>query len=117
MRAKRWNARSPLPDMELGGIENIGERHTEERLVRIGYQCNRNTLLPGSTEIDALGINNKLLVQVKTAVFPNEAADLSQQEKSGITSRASLLGREAWLARVQIDSRGALIHIRWTKFA
>ena len=97
-------------------IGNIGERHVTAWLQAKNYQCNRNTALPGSTDIEADASQASLLVQVKTALSPALPADLSTEEQRAIVARANRSGKEEWLARLQINSQGALIgEISWAK--
>lgn len=97
-------------------IGNYGERHVTAELQAKGWQCHQNTQQPGSTDIEARSGAKGLLVQVKTGLSPNPAPDLPSDEKRNITSRATNLGFEAWLARLQIGPRGELVgSIQWTK--
>lgn len=99
-----------------GEIGNIGERHVAAWLEQSGYRCNRNTRLPGSTDIEAIGSNVELLVQVKTALTPNPAPSLSSDERRNLIARASRTGRQAWLAQLQINRQGARVgDVVWTK--
>lgn len=102
--------------MTSAEIGNFGERHATAWLQSKGYQCYRNTQQPGSTDIEARGSTKSLLVQVKTGLSPSPAPGLSGEEQRNISSRASNLGYEAWLAQVQIDARGSLLgEITWNK--
>jgi hypothetical protein len=105
--------------MESAEIGNIGERFATMELASKGFECRRNTQFPGSTDIE--GRQNgflRLLVQVKTAVFPAQAAYLSSEESSGIVSRANRNNCQAWLAQVQINNLGGLVGaISWTKLS
>lgn len=97
-------------------IGNYGERHATTWLQSKGYRCHRNTQLPGSTDIEAIGATKNLLVQVKTGLYPNFAPILSSDEQRNIKSRATRIGYEAWLAQMQIDVRGLLVgNITWTR--
>jgi hypothetical protein len=95
--------------MESGEIGNIGERHVEAVLVKDGWTCNRNTQLPGSTDIEAVKAGRKILVQVKTAVNPAQPADLSEEETRNIKTRAARTNSEAWLAKATITPAGLLM--------
>jgi hypothetical protein len=97
-------------------IGTIGEVHTTEWLRANGYNCYRNTKLPGATDIEATGSAASLLVQVKTAIWPSSVAGLTVEEVRAIVARANRTGRQAWLAQLQINDKGALIGgIAWTK--
>ncbi|MGA7725908.1 MAG: hypothetical protein WCA95_11565 [Opitutaceae bacterium] len=104
--------------MEPAEIGNIGERYVEQWLTSKGYKCNRNTQLPGSTDIEAHGSPTSLLVQVKTAVSPNVPAVLTADENKNITARAAKLGWQPWLARVTIDAKNQLVgEILWLQLS
>jgi Holliday junction resolvase-like predicted endonuclease len=93
-----------------------GERHAVAWLRTNGWQCYRNTQLPGATDIEATQGRQSILVQVKTAVYPNSAASPSAEEKKAIVARAGRNQCEAWLAQLQIDNEGRLLgKITWTK--
>jgi hypothetical protein len=97
-------------------IGTIGEIHTTNWLKARNYSCYRNTQLPGATDIEANGNPTSLLVQVKTAIWPNLPASLSTEEIQAIVARAKRTGRQAWVARLQINNEGALIgDIAWTR--
>lgn len=101
--------------MTPGDIGAFGERIVTAWLTAKGYQCYRNTQQPGSTDIEARG-QPSLLVQVKTGLYPNQPPVLSATERGNITSRATRLGYQAWLAQVQINSQGQQVgEIRWEK--
>jgi hypothetical protein len=96
-------------------IGSIGEGHVTAWLQSRGYSCYRNTQLPGSTDIEANG-QVGLLVQVKTAVYPLPPAELSNEEQRNIVARANRSGRQAWLARVNINNVGSLVgQINWKR--
>lgn len=97
-------------------IGSIGEKHATAWLSGQGFTCYRNTQLPGCTDIECSAGNKSLLVQVKTAIHPESPAYLSAEEKNAIVSRANRNGSEAWLARLQINEKGALVgKIMWSK--
>ncbi|MBM3475593.1 MAG: hypothetical protein FJX75_20200 [Armatimonadetes bacterium] len=84
-------------------IGAAGEAHAAEWLKSKGYTATVNTRLPGSTDIEADGPAS-LLVQAKSAVYPNAPADLTPDEERNIKSRASNTKREAWLAKVTMNN-------------
>lgn len=57
--------------MDSAQIGQYGEQHIAYWLRDNGYTTNQNTRLPGSTDIEADG-KESILVQVKTAVTPNQ---------------------------------------------
>lgn len=99
-------------------IGHEGERCVVNELRSIGYEhTNWNTRLSGSTDIEAWTDNgNILIVQVKSAVYPNRPAELTAEEERNIVLKAKRLGGEAYLAQVQLDLRlNQVGRIRWTK--
>jgi len=102
-------------------IGQIGEEHLMAALRAKGFDCHRNTQLPGVTDIVAVEreegkIINSLRVQVKTAIVPCLPADLSWEEKKAIISRAHASDSEAWMAQVRINEDGDLVgEIKWGK--
>jgi len=102
-----------LTSAEVG---TVGERHATAWLRSNGWSCYRNTQLAGATDIQATAGAKSLLVQVKTAIYPNSPSDLTSDEKKAIVSRANRNGWEAWLAQLQVNREGALVsRILWTK--
>jgi Holliday junction resolvase len=82
-----------------------GETVVVDILKANGFQIVRwDTKAPGATDIEANSYNRRLLVQVKSAVYPNEPATLSNSEISSIKSRAAMKNAEAWQVRVQLRS-------------
>lgn len=105
-----------MAKLTAGDIGTVGEKHATAWLRSNGWSCYRNTQQAGATDIQAQSGTKTILVQVKTAVFPNNPVALSTDEKSAIVSRAKNNGYEAWLAQLQINSEGALLgQISWTK--
>jgi Holliday junction resolvase len=95
-------------------IGNAGERLVARALAGDGYRTNVDTRGPGSTDIEALKPDRSLLIQVKTAIYPNSPANLSADELRNIRARATRLGREAWAAGVQLDRNLAPVgNIAW----
>jgi Holliday junction resolvase len=89
---------------DVGEIGQAGERIVAQWLRGSGYTIDRvDTRSPGSTDIEARSSQKCLLVQVKSAVLPNEPSSLSSDEKRNIKSRATRIGCEAWEAGVQLD--------------
>lgn len=80
-----------------------GESMVVQWLQDAGFTVPRwDTYSPGSTDIEAESSGKRLLIQVKSAVYPNEPSSLSREEETKIRSRAKRLGAEAWEARVQL---------------
>ena len=81
-----------------------------------GWEITRwDTQTPGSTDIEARSGNKKLLVQVKSAIYPNQPSSLSWEEERNIKSRATKIGAEAWEARVLLDESLNPMDIKWRK--
>ena len=99
-------------------IGSIGERIVAQELVSKGYRTNVDTKLPGSTDIEAKSSAANLLVQVKTAVSPNQPASLSSDEERNIKARATKISYQAWEAKVQLNESYKLIgKIVWRKLS
>jgi len=99
-------------------IGQAGERIVVQGLKEAGYAIKRwDTQSPGSTDIEAATSKGHiLLVQVKSAVHPNEPPSLSSDEERNIESRATRIGAEAWEARVQLNARLQLVgEMQWRK--
>jgi len=97
-------------------IGSAGERIAAAALQQKGYKTNVDTKAPGSTDIEARGTGNSILVQVKAAVSPNAPTSISSDEERNIKSRASKLGWGAYEAKVQLDGRLQLVgDIQWRK--
>ena len=85
-------------------IGEAGERIVVNALKKDRWIVNWNTKGPGATDIEAQKDLRKILIQVKTAIYPNKPAELSNDERGRIMSRAKSLGAEAWEAKVVLDS-------------
>ena len=97
-------------------IGRAGEGHVVDWLRAEKYSIKWYTQALGSTDIEAQSSSKRLLVQVKTAVHPNNPERLSTEEEKAITSRAARLGAQAWEARVQVGSNLELIgNVQWRK--
>ena len=97
-------------------IGRAGEGHVVDWLKAEKYSVKWHTQSSGSADIEAQSSSKRLLVQVKTAVYPNTPDRLSAEEEKAITSRASRLGARAWEARVQVGSNLELIgNVQWRK--
>ena len=98
-------------------IGRAGERHVVDWLRAEGYSIMRqNTLASGSTNIEAKSSSKRLLVQIKTAVYPTNPAQLLTEEEKAIRSRAARLEAQAWEARVQVGSTLDLIgNVQWRR--
>lgn len=95
-------------------VGHAGEKAAVEQLKSIGWTVTRwDTSLPGSTDIEAQAGSKRILVQVKSAVPPNEPPILSPQEEANIKSRAARIGAETWEAKVWLDNSLNLIRIEW----
>jgi Holliday junction resolvase-like predicted endonuclease len=113
MRAEGEIVNRKLTAAEIG---EIGERHVTAWLAAKGWTCYRNTQQSGATDILTTAGSPALLVQVKTALWPNVAGWPSAEERKAIVARANYNNREAWVAQLQINNDGALIGaIGWTK--
>jgi Holliday junction resolvase-like predicted endonuclease len=93
-----------------------GERAAVSWLEDKGFTILKwDTRSPGSTDIEAES-GKHLLVQVRTAVQPEDPPSLTSEEEDDIKSRAADKEAEAWEARVQLDSNLHLLgKIKWRK--
>src|ERR1700739_1168024 len=104
--------------LTAGQIGKVGEVYVSNWLAAKGYSGICNTQLPGSTDIEANGYPTSLLVQVKTAVWPNLPAEVSPAKVKAIVARATKANRQAWSARVQINDAGELLgEIAWKRLS
>ena len=84
-------------------IGRAGEWHAVNWLKSNGYAIDRwDTQSPGSTDIEAHGAE-RVLVQVKSAIYPNEPAYLSSDEVRNIKSRATRIGANPYFAKVSLN--------------
>ena len=93
-------------------IGAFGEKHVADALRQTSHTGIKvNTQSPGSTDIET----DNVLVQVKTAVAPNNPGYPSSDEIRNIKSRATKIGKNAHIAQVTINSDGSLAkQINWT---
>jgi len=98
--------------------QSSGERHVISDLTSKGYYCLRNKRSPAYTGIEAIKGTKVTLVHVKAAVHPAAPDNLTTEETARIKHRASRMGWDAWLARVQIDEFGLMLgSITYTRLA
>ena len=97
-------------------IGHAGEQIVVGHLQRAGYSGNWDTRLAGSSDIEAWGGARHLLIQVKSALYPNSPPYVSVTEERNIKARASRIGAEAWEARVQVGAMLAQLgEIGWRR--
>jgi len=96
-------------------IGHAGEQFAVQALKREGWTVDVwNTQAPGSTDIEAHSGSSKILVQVKSAIPPNEPSGLSSDEERNIKSRATRINAKAYEARVYLNSNLTLkSEIKW----
>lgn len=103
---------SNIRQMTATEMQAIGEQHVREWLEASGY-----SIVPAqaaSPDIAATGKQANLLVRVLSG--GEDLGDISPAEKKKLTSQASALGYAAWLAKVRLGLRGAIIgKIQWTQ--
>lgn len=100
--------------LEEYNIGEQGELFVVQYLKDIGYIVKHDTKLPGSTDIEAIKGNVHFLIQVKTAMAPQEPVSLSSDEERDIKSRAARIGTTAYEAKVQLNTLYQLIgDIKW----
>lgn len=82
-------------------IGRSGEEVVKKRLQEKGWEItSHDTRGPGSTDLEAEAGGKQILVQVKTAVPPNDPASLSSEEECNIKARATRISAWAYEARV-----------------
>lgn len=95
-------------------IGTAGESAAVAALKGKGWTISRwDTKAPGSTDIEAVSGNSKLLVQVKAAVHPQAPASLSNEEERNIKSRAAKIGASAYEAKVTLNADLTLLNSEW----
>jgi hypothetical protein len=105
-------------DMSLTPVEinYLGQAIAQFDLERQGFVWKWNTSIPGSTDIEATKGSEGRLVQVRTAVHPQEPRGLGQDETQRIKAKASQMGYEPWLVQITIkEGDSAAKTIIWTK--
>ncbi|MDZ4286451.1 MAG: hypothetical protein U0984_00740 [Prosthecobacter sp.] len=107
-------------------IADYGERHVEKWLTGRNFHCHKaphtahghghHQANHNSVDLEARNPELNMMVHVRTALAPHTAHELTEGEQHGLSSRAMMMGYEAWFARVQIDAKGELAQeIQWTK--
>jgi hypothetical protein len=98
-------------------VGQAGEAVVVEWLKSKGYKILVwDTRSPGSSDIEAQHSSAHILVQVKSAILPNQPPSFSGDEEGNIKSRATKIGAEAYEARVQLDtSLKPVAEIKWRK--
>jgi hypothetical protein len=98
-------------------LGTAGEQHVAAALAALGYACRPHVQRPGSSNLMATG-PARLLVQIRTSLYPAEPEDLSGEELSEMRSRAAEIGCQAWFAKLRVNSIGAPVgEIIWGKIA
>ncbi len=97
-------------------IQYIGRALATIDLERLGFVWEQNRSIADPTSIAATKGSEGRLIQVRTAVHPQEPLRLSQDETQRLKSKASQFGYEAWIAQITIDTGGKLAKtIIWAK--
>ena len=96
-------------------LRAAGQEHIAAILVGLGYSCRQDAPDPG--DILATG-PTKLLVQVKTSLYPAAPTDPTLDELREMAVRAADLGYQAWFAKLRVNSIGAPVgEVIWAKVA
>jgi hypothetical protein len=109
-----------MANLEAADIGHAGEKHVENYCISKGFKnVIRNTWQPGGVDIQADGgANNNIVIQVKSAISPNQPAVVTNQEKAAIIERGKKLGRIPYGAYVLMDGNTKLMgEIKFVKFA
>lgn len=97
-------------------IGTAGESLVSQDLKQRGYSnIIQDTFQPGSVDVKADHPKGNVLIQVKTSVSPGQPAELSDEEKTKIKTRASSTKRTAFSAQLQINNSKQLVgQIKYT---
>lgn len=109
-----------MANLESADIGHAGEKHVENYCISKGFKnVIRNTWQPGGVDIQADGgANNNIIIQVKSAISPNQPATVTDAEKAAIVARGKKLNRIPYAAYVLMDSSTKLIgEIKFLKYA
>lgn len=109
-----------MANLEPADIGHAGEKHVENWCISKGFRnVIRNTWQPGGVDIQADGgTNNNIIIQVKSAISPNQPIAITDQEKAAIIARGKKLSRIPYGAYVTMDANTKLIgEISFVKFA
>jgi hypothetical protein len=99
-------------------IDKAAEQIVAQWLSHKGFFTNIATRLPGSTGIEAIGRDRKLLVLVKSSLVPYAPAIMTREEEENVRARAAGLGYQPWEARVMLDGQLELvIEIQWRELS
>ena len=99
-------------------IVDAGERIVAGWLSAKGYSIKAHARISGSTDIEAIGRDRKLLVLVKSSLAPDWPSSLAREEEEDVMLRAARLAYQAWEARVQVDARLDLVgDIQWRRLS
>lgn len=101
--------------MEPADIGAKGERLIVAAFRAKGCNVEWNTAGPGATDIkvDGRERGERLLIQVKTAIAPNEPAEPTAEERAAIRARAKTLGYTALVAYVVLPPTEGTPSIRY----
>jgi len=101
----------------LSDIGRAGEKYVEEYLKTHSFtNINQDIWQYGESNIKADSFGEKILVQVKTSIFPSEPVEITGEERIKIISRAVSIKRKPYAAYVKIDWVKRLLEsIRWEK--
>jgi hypothetical protein len=103
--------------MDNTRVARSGEEHAARQLKDWGFTVKIHSRHPNSSDLEA-GFPNKtgILVQVKTALCPEEPEAIPAEELVSLKCRAVTARKEAWYARVQVDTEGRLTKpIKWVR--
>jgi Holliday junction resolvase-like predicted endonuclease len=108
-----------MAKLEAADIGHAGEKHVENWCISKGFRnVIRNTWQPGGVDIQADGgANNNIVIQVKSAISPNQPATVTNEERAAIIARGKKLGRIPYGAYVVMNGETKLMgDINFVKF-
>ncbi len=87
-------------------IGRIGESWVVSHLAKLEFTIKHDTKLQGPADIEAIKPEHHLLIQVKTALEPNEPADLTAEDAASLQVRAKALSAIPLLAQLVVNKKG-----------
>ena len=102
--------------MEPSELRRIGKKFVAEWLQNSGHVANLDTILPELDDLELDHPSSKMLVEVRTTIFPEIPKDLNPDEVRNLRARAAKAGRKAYAARVLVNPAGQLLQeVQWQR--
>jgi hypothetical protein len=95
-------------------VSRLGRKWASTWLGKCGYAVNLDGVGLPETDLEAEHTGVKILVYVKTTVYPAPPKTLSMEESKAFKARAVQAGRRAYMAGVIVDAAGELLRdVHW----